>query len=80
MLCLPLEYLNGWLFGIEEKRVAAEIRALVTYKREAYGALFNYLVKGFALNHTKLESDEDAREAALQELRKLRTSDRSLWK
>lgn len=24
--CLPLEYLNGWLFGIDAKRVKPEIR------------------------------------------------------
>jgi hypothetical protein len=81
MLCLPLEYLNGWLFGIDEKRVAPEIKAgLITYKREAYGALYNYFVKGFALNRQRLENDEEARDAALQELRKLRTSDKALYK
>lgn len=26
MLCLPLEYLNGWLFGITASRVKDEIR------------------------------------------------------
>lgn len=81
MLCLPLEYLNGWLFGIDDKRVAPEIReALVIYKREAYGALYNYFVKGFALNKPRLDNDSDARDAALQELRMLRTSDRTLYK
>ena len=34
MFCVPLEYLNGWLFGIDERRVAPEIRdALVLYKK-----------------------------------------------
>jgi hypothetical protein len=81
MVCLPLEYLNGWLFGIDDKRVAPEIRdALIMYKREAYGALYNYFVKGFALNQKRLDSDEDAREAALKELRKLRTSDKTLYR
>ena len=81
MACLPLEYLNGWLFGIDENRVAAEVReALVTYKREAYGALYNYFIKGFALNRERLDSDETAREAAIQELRKLRTSDKHLYR
>jgi hypothetical protein len=69
------------LFGIEEKRVIPEIKdALVTYKREAYGALYNYFVKGFALNRKRLDDDEEAREAALQELRKLRTSDKALYR
>ena len=81
MFCLPLEYLNGWLFGIDENRVAPEVRdALVMYKREAYGALYNYFVKGFAVDRKRLDEDEVAREAALQELRKLRTSDRTLYK
>jgi len=81
MVCLPLEYLNGWLFGIDDNRVAPEVQeALIIYKREAYGALYNYFVKGFALNNKRLESDEDAREAALQELRKLRTSDKALYR
>ena len=81
MLCLPLEYLNGWLFGIDDKRVIPEIRdGLTTYKREAYGALYNYFVKGFAVNRKRLDEDEDAREAAIQELRKLRTSDKALYK
>lgn len=26
MLCLPLEYLNGWLFGIDERRVIPGFR------------------------------------------------------
>ncbi len=79
--CLPLEYLNGWLFGIDENRVVPAIRdALITYKREAYGALYNYFVKGFAVNREKLEQDNSAREAAIQELRKLRTSDKTLYK
>lgn len=81
MVCLPLEYLNGWLFGIDDSRVAAGIReSLVIYKREAYGALYNYFVKGFALNQRRLEDDEEARESALQELRKLRTSDKTLYR
>jgi hypothetical protein len=81
MMCLPLEYLNGWLFGVDENRVALGIRdALITYKREAYGALYNYFVKGFAVDRERLERDEEARDAALQELRKLRTSDKALYR
>ncbi|MBV7434476.1 phage antirepressor N-terminal domain-containing protein [Cardiobacteriaceae bacterium TAE3-ERU3] len=51
MLCLPIEYLNGWLFGIDVKRVKAEIReTLIMYKRECYQALYNYWHKGQATN------------------------------
>ncbi|POY44101.1 hypothetical protein C3007_07225 [Avibacterium gallinarum] len=49
MLCLPIQYLNGWLFGIDVKRVKPEIReTLITYKRECYQALFDYWNKGKA--------------------------------
>lgn len=40
---LPLEYLNGWLFGIDVSRCREEIRpALIQYKRECYQVLANY--------------------------------------
>ncbi|RZN55103.1 phage antirepressor N-terminal domain-containing protein [Avibacterium paragallinarum] len=49
MICLPIQYLNGWLFGIDVKRVKPEIReTLITYKRECYQALFDYWNKGKA--------------------------------
>lgn len=39
-LCLPLELLNGWLFGIDVARCREEVRpALVQYKRECYAVL-----------------------------------------
>lgn len=43
MLCLPIEYLNGWLFGIDTKRVRPEIReTLIKYKKECYQVLHDY--------------------------------------
>jgi hypothetical protein len=40
MLCLPLEYLNGWLFGINAKRVKEEIQErLIRYQKECYSVL-----------------------------------------
>ena len=37
MQCLPLDYLNGWLFGINANRVKAEIRErLIRYQEECY--------------------------------------------
>lgn len=41
MICLPLDYLNGWLFGISTARVNEEIRSkLINYKRNCYRVLF----------------------------------------
>lgn len=40
MLCLPLDYLNGWLFGINASRVKPEVQEnLLTYQRECYRVL-----------------------------------------
>ncbi|MCC6605082.1 MAG: ORF6C domain-containing protein [Anaerolineae bacterium] len=39
--CLPLEYLNGWLFGINASRVDAAVRDdLIAYQRECYRVLY----------------------------------------
>ncbi len=40
LLCLPLKYLNGWLFGISASRVKEELREkIVQYQRECYEVL-----------------------------------------
>ena len=40
MICLPLDYLNGFLFGINANRVKAEVRDnLIRYQRECYRVL-----------------------------------------
>lgn len=58
MLCLPINYLNGWLFGVDVSRVKAEIKeTLITYKKECYQALFDYWNNGVAVNH-RLSSDD----------------------
>lgn len=66
MLCLPIDYLNGWLFGIDIKRVKPEIRELlITYKKECYKALADYWIKGKAermqpnLPLADIQADED---------------------
>ena len=42
MLCLPLEYLPGWLFGVSAKRVKPELKErIILYRRECYRALWN---------------------------------------
>ena len=40
MLCLPIDYLNGWLFGINANRVKENVRErLLRYQRECYQVL-----------------------------------------
>ncbi len=42
MMCLPLDFLNGWLFGIDAARVKEELRERVLrYQRECYKVLAN---------------------------------------
>jgi hypothetical protein len=49
--CLPLDYLNGWLFGVESSRVKPEIRErLIQYQRECFAVLAAYWQVGEALN------------------------------
>lgn len=39
-LCLPLEYLNGWLFGVDARRAKPQIRErLLQYQRECFQVL-----------------------------------------
>ena len=59
MVCLPIDYINGFLFGIDTSRVSEEIRPVVLYyKRECYKALFEFWNKSkeFALPQNYLEA------------------------
>ena len=48
---LPLDMLNGWLFGVEASRVKPEIRErLIEYQRECFKVLHDYWMKGHATN------------------------------
>lgn len=47
MLCLPLEFLNGWLFGINATRVRDSVRpALLRYQRECCRVLYEATQEG----------------------------------
>lgn len=47
MICLPLDYLSGFLFGISASRVKEEIRdRLVRYQRECYKVLAEAFQEG----------------------------------
>lgn len=51
MVCMPLDYLNGWLFKIPASRYTGKKReAVIMYQKECYKALFDYFHKGAAVN------------------------------
>ena len=56
MLCLPIDYLNGWLFGVDAKRVKPEIKdTLIEYKKECYKVLHDYWHTGQAVHPSASE-------------------------
>lgn len=60
MICLPLDYLNGWLFGISANRVKAEIRDnLIRYQRECYRILADAFLSP-DLNVRPIDADDRA--------------------
>lgn len=64
MICLPIEYLNGWLFGIDVNRCKPEIReTLIKYKKECYQALHDYWFKGKAERKTTVDERTGLRNA-----------------
>lgn len=64
MICLPIEYLNGWLFGIDINRCKPEIReTLIKYKKECYQVLHNYWFNGKAERKTTVDDRTGLRNA-----------------
>lgn len=60
-LTLPLNKLNGWLFGVDASRVKPEIREkLVEYQEECFDALSDYWQKGQSVNPRTVTPDERA--------------------
>lgn len=56
MICLPLEYVYGWLFSIDTNLVADERREMVErYQLESYLALYNYFAGSL---HRRIEESE----------------------
>lgn len=69
MVALPLDALNGWLYGINANKVKPEIReSLLRYQRECYRVLFEaFNGKAVVVNDTAVEAalaaDPELREA-----------------
>lgn len=79
-VCLPIEYLNGWLFGIDDSRVKPENReAVIAYKKECYIVLYEYFQKGVSIDVNRLEGDIELQDFLYRKIRQARTSERSLW-
>lgn len=67
MICLPIEYINGWLFGIDINRCKPEIRdTLIKYKKECYQALHDYWFKGKAERTINPEQQQAIQEAVVK--------------
>jgi hypothetical protein len=50
-VCLPLEYLNGWLFKVPASRYTGKKReTIIRYQEECYSALYEYFHNGGAVN------------------------------
>ena len=65
MVCLPLDYLNGWLFGISANRVKDELRErLIRYQRDCYRVL-SQVFQGAAVSSSSSSSLANIRDMAL---------------
>ena len=61
MIALPLDYLNGWLFGINANRVKDEIRdSLIQYQTDCYRVLF----EAFGRNEPTARPDDELMQSA----------------
>jgi len=71
LLCLPVEYLNGFLFKINPNKVKDEkVRErIIRYQKECYRALYEYFFDGVAINKRFFE-DVEAIKKELEETRK----------
>lgn len=72
MICLPLEYIYGWLFTIDAGLVAESRReAVANYQRECYDALYEHfagnLRRQVETNRAEIEALQAVNDAILRE-------------
>ena len=66
MVCLPLDYLNGYLFGVSADRVRSELRdKVILYQKECYKALAS------AFLTTHLETAPTSEQTTLMQIREM---------
>jgi len=59
MLCLQIELVNGWLFGIDSRKVAPKAReGIILYQRKCYAALHAHFHPSAAAGAVKPEAVE----------------------
>ena len=60
MLCLPIEYLNGFLFKINPSKIPnPQVREkVILYQKECYKALFEYFFKGYSINRESISPEQ----------------------
>src|SRR5690606_38309700 len=58
MMCLPLDYISGWLFGINADRVNPDVRErLIRYQRECYKVLAEAFADGRLTTDADIDMD-----------------------
>ena len=71
MMCIPLDYLNGFLFGINASRVKAEIRErLIRYQKECYRVLADAFLETSVADEDWMTTSPETR-AALERIREM---------
>lgn len=74
-ICLPLDYLYGWLFGINPDRVRLELRdKIIRYKRDCYRYLAQAFQQESAVTDIEPVTDNVAAVATLEQIREMALS------
>ena len=80
MLCLPLKYIPGWLFGINANRVKSQVRdSLIRYQEECYDVLSTAFSTGRLTYHAEIMDAESPAARAYQIATALQDLARYQW-
>lgn len=80
MVCLPLEFINGWLFGIQTSRVRPELRdRIINYQRNCYQVLFEAFQTGRLTYHDQIMRADSPASRAYQIATALADLARQQW-
>lgn len=79
MYCIPLRFVFGWLFSIDENLVKEEAReSLIRYKMECYNVLYDHFYLRIRMYEQKERSLADQREIIAELEQKKRETDGKL--